>query len=60
MNKKFKYTATFGANISLASNIDDGKLRISESSLDNLKPLLPKHVNLEQNIDLLGWPLTAQ
>jgi hypothetical protein len=54
MDNNFKYTATFGAKISLASKIDDNNLRISQSSLNGLKPLLPKHVDLEKNIDLMG------
>ena len=57
-NKKpYKYTATFEADI-LACDIG-GSSFISKASLDNLDSLIPKGIDFEENIDLLGVAFNA-
>lgn len=57
MSKKYKYTATF-ENIVFASN-DICDSNISEASIEALKPLIPKGINFEKNIDLIGVAFNA-
>jgi len=57
-NKKpYKYTATFDADI-LPCDIG-GSSFISKASLDNLETLIPKGIDFEDNIDLLGVAFNA-
>lgn len=49
----FKYTTKFDQIISASADIEKD-LDISVASLDSLRPLIPKSVNLEENIDLIG------
>ncbi len=57
MSQKYKYTATF-ENIVFASN-DICESNISEASIEALKPLIPKGINFEKNIDLIGVAFNA-
>jgi len=57
MSKKYKYTTTF-ENIVFASN-DICDSNISEASIEALKPLIPKGINFEKNIDLIGVAFNA-
>ena len=54
MSSPFKYKAVFENEIIASSSIDDSGLDISSASLENLSSLIPDHVELDQNIDLLG------
>lgn len=54
----FKYTTKFDQVISASADIEKD-LDISVASLDSLKPLIPKSVNLEENIDLIGTAFNA-
>lgn len=57
-NKKpYKYTATFEADI-VACDIGNSSF-ISKASLENLESLVPKGINFEDNIDLLGVAFNA-
>jgi hypothetical protein len=53
----YKYTATFEAEI-FSCGVG-GESFISKASLENLESLLPKGVNYEDNIDLLGVAFNA-
>ncbi len=53
----YKYTTTFEAEI-FSCGVG-GESFISKASLDNLESLLPKGVNYEDNIDLLGVAFNA-
>jgi hypothetical protein len=55
--KEYKYTATFDAEI-LACDIGSSDF-ISEASLQNLESLVPKGIDFEQNIDLMGVAFNA-
>ena len=56
-NPNYKYTATFEAEV-FSCEIGGGSF-ISKASLDNLESLIPKGVNFEDNIDLLGVAFNA-
>tara|TARA_R110001583_G_scaffold42508_5_gene135072 strand:- start:191 stop:1681 length:1491 start_codon:yes stop_codon:yes gene_type:complete len=53
----YKYTTTFDCPLS-SCEISDASL-ISRASLDNLAPLIPKGIDYESNIDLLGVAFNA-
>ena len=55
--KPYKYTATFEAEV-FSCDIG-GESFISKASLDNLESLVPKGVNFEDNIDLMGVAFNA-
>ena len=57
MSLPYKYTTTFD-NIVLASS-DVGESDISTASLESLRPLIPKNIDLEKNIDLLAVAFNA-
>jgi hypothetical protein len=57
MSLPYKYTTTFD-NVIIASNELEHS-NISEASLESLRPLIPKNINLERNIDLLGVAFNA-
>lgn len=57
MSQKYKYTATF-ENIIFASD-KIANSNISEASLDALEPLIPKGINFDRNIDLIGVAFNA-
>lgn len=57
MFKDFKYTARFESPI--ISCVKGDESFISEASLNNLKPLLPKDVDFSENIDLIGVAFNA-
>jgi len=57
MSQKYKYTATF-ENIIFASD-KIANSNISEESLDALEPLIPKGINFDRNIDLIGVAFNA-
>ena len=54
----FKYRTTF-ENIVTASLNFDQNILLSEASLDSLKTLIPKSVNLDKNVDLVGAAFNA-
>jgi len=54
---KYKYTTTFDNIVYASNNIDDSN--VSLASLEALRPLIPKGVNLERNIDLIGVAFNA-
>ncbi|MGA0317672.1 MAG: hypothetical protein ACO3LB_08305 [Flavobacteriaceae bacterium] len=53
----YKYTTTFEAEV-FSCDIGGGSF-ISKASLENLESLIPKGVNFEDNIDLLGVAFNA-
>ena len=60
-SKKFKYTAKFSREISIAKqidasnvSIDDHGFRISKASIEDISPFFPSSVNLDENLDLIG------
>lgn len=58
MKAPFKYKTTFSQS-SLASLEIESEEGISTASLKPLLPLIPKNVNLERNLDLLGVAFNA-
>ena len=54
MRAPFKYKTTFENEIIASSDIEESGLGISNASLEDLSSLIPKDVDLDQNIDLLG------
>lgn len=55
---EFKYSTGFTSEIKAASDIER-QLSISTANLDSLKKFIPKDVNLERNVDLLGVAFNA-
>ena len=55
----YKYTTTFKEEILAASKIESGDWQISDASLQQLQPLIPKSIDFEKNIDLLGVAFNA-
>ena len=53
----YKYTTTF-ESVLLACEINESSL-ISKASLETLSPLLPKDIDYEGNVDLLGVAFNA-
>ena len=53
----YKYTATFEAPL-LSCEINQASL-ISEASLKNLEPLIPKEIDYNENVDLMGVAFNA-
>ena len=58
MDQKFKYTTTFENTVFASSDIENSN--ISKASLEALKPLIPKDINLDKNIDIIGVVLMLQ
>jgi len=58
-SKPYKYTTTFNQEILAASKIESGEWEISNASLEKLRPLIPKNIDFEKNIDLLGVAFNA-
>lgn len=56
--KEYKYKTQFDFSI-YATNDLENDLSISIASLENLKPLIPKSVDLKKNIDLVGVAFNA-
>ena len=54
----YKYTTRFD-NVVTASVNFDNNLLLSEASLEPIKGLIPKSVNLEKNVDLIGAAFNA-
>ena len=57
MDQKFKYTTTFENTVFASSDIENSN--ISKASLEALKPLIPKDINLDKNIDIIGVAFNA-
>jgi hypothetical protein len=57
MSKIYKYTTTFDSVVFASSDIEESN--ISKASLESLRPLIPKDINLDKNIDLLGVAFNA-
>ena len=55
----YKYTTTFKEEIIAASKIESGEWQLSKASLAKLRPLIPKDIDFEKNIDLLGVAFNA-
>ena len=53
----YKYTATFEAPLS-SCKINSASL-ISKASLKNLEPLIPKEIDYNENVDLMGVAFNA-
>jgi len=57
MDNQYKYTATFDSVVFASSDIEESN--ISKASLESLRPLIPKDIDLDRNIDLLGVAFNA-
>jgi hypothetical protein len=55
----FKYKTSFENQIHSSYKYDENELKISKASLNNLKSLIPKDIDFEKNIDLLGVAFNA-
>ena len=59
MPKQFKYKTTFSDVITASGDIDSPLINISKASLDSLKAIIPKDVDLDKNIDLMAVAFNA-
>ena len=57
-NKTCKYTTTYDCEVYATTDLQND-LNISQASLENLKPLIPKSIDLERNVDLIGAAFNA-
>jgi hypothetical protein len=57
MSTKYKYTTTFDSVVFASSDLEESN--ISKASLEALRPLIPAHIDLDRNIDLLGVAFNA-
>tara|TARA_R100000008_G_scaffold86744_1_gene81289 strand:- start:3002 stop:4582 length:1581 start_codon:yes stop_codon:yes gene_type:complete len=58
MSDNFKYKTEYLFDIYATTDLHDD-LNISQASLDNLKPLIPKAIDLDRNVDLIGVAFNA-
>ncbi len=58
MSDKFKYKTEYLFDIYATTDLEKD-LNISLASLENLKPLIPKSIDLERNVDLIGVAFNA-
>jgi len=58
MSDKFKYKTEYLFDIYATADLEND-LNISLASLENLKPLIPKSIDLERNVDLIGVAFNA-
>lgn len=58
-SKPYKYTAKFSEEILATSKIENNEWKISDASLEKLKPLIPSEIDFEKNIDLIGVAFNA-
>jgi hypothetical protein len=58
MSDKFKYTTEYLFDVYATTDLEN-ELNISVASLDNLKPLIPKSIDLDRNVDLVGVAFNA-
>jgi hypothetical protein len=58
MDNHFKYKTEYTFDIYATSDLEND-LQISQASLDNLRPLIPKSINLDRNVDLIGAAFNA-
>jgi len=59
MSEPFKYTTAFSSNISCIDPGKDFEKVIANDSLESLRELAPKDIDLEKNLDLLGVAFNA-
>lgn len=57
MKKPYKYTTKFDGVVFASSDIEESN--ISKASIESLRPLIPKNIDLDKNIDLLGVAFNA-
>ena len=53
MSGPYKFKTNFDFEVFATDDLEKD-LSISVASLDNLKPLIPKGIDLDRNIDLVG------
>ena len=58
MPANFKYKTRYDFTVHATSDLEND-LNISQASLENLRPLIPKSIDLERNIDLVGAAFNA-
>ncbi len=58
MADNFKYKTKYSFDIYATTDLEN-ELNISLASLENLRPLIPKSIDLERNIDLVGAAFNA-
>ena len=58
MSEPYKFKTQFDFEVFATDDLEND-LSISVASLDNLKPLIPKGIDLDRNIDLVGAAFNA-
>ena len=58
MSTNFKYKTRYDFTVHATNDLEN-ELNISQASLENLRPLIPKSIDLERNIDLVGAAFNA-
>ena len=58
MSSPYKFKTQFDFEVFATDDLEN-ELSISVASLDNLKPLIPKGIDLDRNIDLVGAAFNA-
>ena len=58
MSTPYKFKTQFDFEVFATDDLEN-ELSISVASLDNLKPLIPKGIDLDRNIDLVGAAFNA-
>ena len=58
MTTPYKFKTQFDFEVFATDDLEN-ELSISVASLDNLKPLIPKGIDLDRNIDLIGAAFNA-
>ncbi len=58
MSAKFKYKTEYNFDVFATTDLEND-LQISTASLDNLRPFIPKSIDLDRNVDLVGTAFNA-
>ena len=58
MSEPYKFKTQFDFEVFATDDLEND-LSISVASLENLKPLIPKGIDLDRNIDLVGAAFNA-
>ena len=58
MSEPYKFKTQFDFEVFATDDLEND-LSISVASLENLKPLIPKGIDLDRNIDLIGAAFNA-
>ena len=58
MSAKFKYKTEYNFDVFATTDLEND-LQISTASLENLRPFIPKSIDLDRNVDLVGAAFNA-